>query len=191
MLGKAVVFSLCLALLWVWETVPATAQSLPDPPPRDRQTVGPFPETEWTDEHRALGMADEKTRRVAQSPEASGWTDEERTLLQLADELDINSSVTQHDCETLILRIGWNCQAVYEWTKHVGTVERARDHGVDLVTVAEGPTSPGANADDALLLSVVDELYQQAVVSDTTWAALIARYDLAETMSVVYTPSSY
>ena len=80
MLGKAVVFSLCLALLWVWETVPATAQSLPDPPPRDRQTVGPFPETEWTDEHRALGMADEKTRRVAQSPEASGWTDEERTL---------------------------------------------------------------------------------------------------------------
>ena len=101
------------------------------------------------------------------------------------------SPLTPHDRETLILRIGWNCQAVYEWAKHVGTVGRARDHGVDPVTVAEGPTSPGANADEALLLRVVDELYQQAVVSDTTWAALIARYDLVETMSVVYTPSSY
>lgn len=101
------------------------------------------------------------------------------------------SPLQPRDREMLILRIGWNCQAEYEWAKHVGTVGRARDRGVDPVAVAEGPEAPGASGADATLLRVVDELYQDAMVSDTTWAALTARYGLVEAMSVVYTPSSY
>ena len=101
------------------------------------------------------------------------------------------SPLSPRDRETLILRIGWNCQAEYEWAKHVGSVGRARDHGVDPVAVAEGPEAPGANPDDALLLGMVDELYRDATVSDATWTALTDRYDLVETMSAVYTPSSY
>ena len=34
--------------------------------------------------------------------------------------------LTPHDRELLILRMGWNTQAVYEWAKHVGSVGRAR-----------------------------------------------------------------
>ena len=101
------------------------------------------------------------------------------------------SPLSPRDRETLILRIGWNCQAEYEWAKHVGSVGRARDHGVDPLTVAEGPEAPGANPDDALLLGMVDELYRDATVSDATWTALTDRYDLVEAMSAVYTPSSY
>ena len=101
------------------------------------------------------------------------------------------SPLTPHDREILILRIGWNCQAVYEWAKHVGTVGRARDHGVDPVAVAKGPDDPGADPFDATLLRVVDELYQDAIVSDETWSALTAEYDTVEAMSAVYTPSSY
>ena len=59
------------------------------------------------------------------------------------------------------------------------------------MAVAEGPDAPGASGADATLLRVVDELYQDAMVSDATWAALTARYGLVEAMSVVYTPSSY
>ena len=101
------------------------------------------------------------------------------------------SPLQPRDREILILRIGWNCQAEYEWAKHVGTVGRARDHGVNPVAVAAGPDAPGASGADATLLRVVDELYQDAMVSDATWAALTARYGLVEAMSVVYTPSSY
>ena len=101
------------------------------------------------------------------------------------------SPLTPHDREILILRIGWDCQAVYEWAKHVGTVGRARDHGVDPVAVAKGPDAPDASAFDATLLRVVDELYQHAFVSDETWRALTADYDTVEAMSAVYTPSSY
>ena len=101
------------------------------------------------------------------------------------------SPLTPHDREILILRIGWNCQAVYEWAKHVGTVGRARDHGVDPRAVALGPDAPDAGGREALLLRVVDELYQSAMISDETWRALTAQYDTAEAMSAVYTPSSY
>ena len=73
----------------------------------------------------------------------------------------------------------------------MGTVGRARDHGVDPVAVARGPEAQGSRTFDATLLRVVDELYQDTVVSDETWAALRARYDLEETMAAVYTPSSY
>ena len=101
------------------------------------------------------------------------------------------SPLTPHDREILILRIGWDCQAVYEWAKHVGTVGRARYHGVDPRAVALGPDEPGAGAFEATLLRLVDELYQTANVSDETWDALTARYDTVEAMSAVYTPSSY
>lgn len=101
------------------------------------------------------------------------------------------SPLSPRDREILILRIGWNCQAEYEWAKHVGTVGRARDHGVDPVAVAEGPAAHDSDTFDATLLRVVDELYQDSIVSDQTWAALGAGYDLVQTMSAVYTPSSY
>lgn len=101
------------------------------------------------------------------------------------------SPLSPRDREILILRIGWDCQAVYEWAKHVGTVGRARDHGVDPVAVAQGPDAPGAAAFDATLLRLVDELYRNATVSDATWNALTAEYDTVAAMSAVYTPSSY
>ena len=96
------------------------------------------------------------------------------------------SPLSPRDRELLILRIGWNCQAVYEWARHVG---RAPD--LDPLLVAEGPEGPRASAFDATLLRVVDELYQNAIVSDDTWNALTNRYDLVEAMSAVYTPNSY
>ncbi len=54
------------------------------------------------------------------------------------------SALSPHDRETLILRIGWDCQSEYEWSKHVGSVGHARDHGVDPALVAAGPAAPAS-----------------------------------------------
>src|SRR5206468_1265746 len=48
------------------------------------------------------------------------------------------SKLTPHQREMLILRMGWNCRAEYEWAKHVGSVGRARDQGLDPPKIAEG-----------------------------------------------------
>ncbi len=101
------------------------------------------------------------------------------------------SPLLPHDRELLILRIGWNCQAVYEWAKHVGTVGRARDHGLEPRNVALGSEAEGWEPFHVTLLDVADELYRDAMVSDSTWAALTAGYDTRETISALMTVSNY
>lgn len=101
------------------------------------------------------------------------------------------SPLTPHNRELLILRIGWNCQAEYEWAKHVGSVGRARDHGLDPERIAAGPEARGWQPFEVALLHAADELYRDAIVSDATWDALAERYDTREMMSVVLTVSNY
>ena len=101
------------------------------------------------------------------------------------------SPLTPHDRELLILRIGWNCQAEYEWAKHVGSVGRARDHGLEPRRVAEGPDAPGWEPHEVALLVAADEMYRDAMVSDDTWRALASHYNSHEMMSIVMTVATY
>ena len=101
------------------------------------------------------------------------------------------SPLTDHDRELLILRIGWNCQAEYEWAKHVGSVGRARDHGLEPRRIAEGPGADGWSPFSVTLLTFADELYRDAMVSDETWAAITAEFDTRETIAGLMTVSNY
>ena len=93
--------------------------------------------------------------------------------------------------ELLILRIGWNSQSEYEWAQHVGSVGRAREHGLDPVKIAQGPTAPGWDPFEQMLLRAVDELYRDCVISDQTWNALAARFDTTMMMNVIITAANY
>ena len=101
------------------------------------------------------------------------------------------SGLTPHDRELLILRTGWNAQAVYEWAKHVGSVGRARDHGLDPEWIAQGLDAPGWNGTEQLLIQAADEMYRDTTVSDETWEALAAEYSTHELISIVATASNY
>ena len=101
------------------------------------------------------------------------------------------SPLTDHDRELLILRIGWNTQAEYEWAKHVGSVGRARDHGLEPLRIAEGPGADGWSPFSVTLLTFADELYSDAMVSDETWAAITAGFNTRETIAALMTVSNY
>ena len=101
------------------------------------------------------------------------------------------SPLTDHDRELLILRIGWNCQAEYEWAKHVGSVGRARDHGLEPRNIAEGPGADGWSPFSATLLTFADELYRDAMISDETWATITAEFDTRATIAALMTVSTY
>ena len=100
------------------------------------------------------------------------------------------SPLTPYFRELLILRIGWNCQAVYEWAKHVGSVGRARDHGLEPRRIAMGQDA-GWDEFEAAHVRAADEIYRDGIIADDTWEALSARYDTREMMSVVMTVANY
>lgn len=95
------------------------------------------------------------------------------------------------DRELLILRIGWNSQAEYEWSEHVGPVGGARKMGVPVDRIPLGPEAPGWDPFEAALLRFVDEMYRDSVVSDRTWNALKERYDDRMMIDATITPANY
>ena len=96
-----------------------------------------------------------------------------------------------HDRELLILRTGWNTQAVYEWAKHVGSVGRARDHGLSPLWIAQGADASGWNANELALIEAANEMYRDTIISDDTWRDLSARYDTHQMMSIAATVARY
>ena len=101
------------------------------------------------------------------------------------------SRLTPHDRELLILRTGWNAGSVYEWAKHVGSVGRARDHGLDPVWIAQGRDQSGWNANELALIDAANEMFRDSMISDETWADLSARYDAHQMMSIALTAARY
>jgi alkylhydroperoxidase family enzyme len=101
------------------------------------------------------------------------------------------SKLTPHQREMLILRMGWNCRAEYEWAKHVGSVGRAREQGLEPKLIAEGPSAAGWDPLEKAILRASDELYRDAVVSDATWSALSEKFDTGLMMSAIFTTSDY
>ena len=127
------------------------------------------------------------SRTLRQHPElAEQWYANPRYILD-----PDASRLTPHDRELLILRTGWNAQSVYEWAKHVGSVGRARDHGLDPVWIAQGRDQAGWDDNSLALITAADEMYRDTAISDETWADLSERYDTHQMMSIVWTTARY
>ena len=94
------------------------------------------------------------------------------------------------DRELLILRIGWLNQAAYEWQQHVRIALRSGISAAEIERVKEGPGA-GWNAQEAALLQAADDLFENSVVSDATWAALATLYSTEQMMDAVFTVGQY
>jgi 4-carboxymuconolactone decarboxylase len=92
--------------------------------------------------------------------------------------------------ELLILRIGWLNQSEYEWAQHVEIAKRGGITEAEIERVKQGPGA-GWNAHEAALLQAADDLFENSVVSDRTWAALQANYSTEQMIDVVFTIGQY
>ena len=92
--------------------------------------------------------------------------------------------------ELLILRIGWLNQAEYEWAQHVEIARRSGISTEEIERIKRGPGS-GWNVFEAALIQAVDDLYENSVVSDQTWATLAANLSLQQLMDLVFTVGQY
>jgi 4-carboxymuconolactone decarboxylase len=101
------------------------------------------------------------------------------------------NSLSPRDRELLILRIGWLCNAEYEWAQHIRLGKKAGLTDYDIRRITEGPTAAGLADHDRLLLLAVDELRDDAMISDATWTQLAKDYSRQQMMDVVFTVGQY
>jgi alkylhydroperoxidase family enzyme len=101
------------------------------------------------------------------------------------------SSLPVRERELVILRIGYLCQAGYEWGQHVQIARQAGMSDDEIRTAKTGPETPGLSELDRLLLRATDELHADAHVTDATWAGLSEHLTTQQLMDMVFTVGQY
>lgn len=154
--------------------------------------IAPLAEQEWSREQREL-LAVVTRGKPAQNVFATlvrhpklfkRWTPFGGHLL-------FASSLAPRQRELLILRAAWLTRAEYEWGQHVEIAKRAGLGEADIARVASGPDATGWAEDEAALLRAADELWEDACLSDSSWAALSRRLSETQLMDLVFTVGAY
>jgi alkylhydroperoxidase family enzyme len=114
-----------------------------------------------------------------------------RRWMVFANHVLAKSTLPARERELVILRIGYLCQAGYEWGQHVeiGRVAGLTDD--EIRRIQAGPADPAWSDLDRALLAATDELHADSFVTDTTWEALAARLTTEQMMDVVFAVGQY
>jgi 4-carboxymuconolactone decarboxylase len=93
--------------------------------------------------------------------------------------------------ELVILRVGWNCQSVYEFGQHtiIGIREGLTEEEVSALTLPVGEHT--WSQDDANLIAMADDLCTEDCVSESTWARLATRWTEPELLELVMVAGMY
>ena len=157
--------------------------------------VEPLPESEWSEEVRAELEPSRAGVGLPKPPNVLATIARHPKLLKrwnvFGNHILFKSTLSARHREILILRIGWLCQAEYEWGQHVRIGKRAGLTDDEIARIKEGPDAAGWDPFEALLLRATDELHADSFIGDATWNALAARYDTQELMDLVFTVGQY
>ena len=93
--------------------------------------------------------------------------------------------------EIVILRVGWNCQSVYEFGQHTVIGQRVGLTMVEIVELTKQSTEHQWSARDRALIAMSDELCADNCVSTTTWEELQAFWNEAELVELVMVAGTY
>jgi alkylhydroperoxidase family enzyme len=114
------------------------------------------------------------------------WTPLGRTLLNA-------STLPARDREIIMLRMGWLCQAEYEWAQHarIATADNIGMTDEEVRNIAVGVDAGNWSDWEKTLITMVDELRYETMISDSTWKKLNAKYSKQETMDALFTAAQY
>ncbi|WP_419842937.1 carboxymuconolactone decarboxylase family protein [Candidatus Poriferisodalis sp.] len=99
--------------------------------------------------------------------------------------------LSRRNVEIAVLRMGWNCQSVYEFGQHT-LIARAEVMSAEEIYLVTRPIVEGRwTAAEAALLQVVDDLYSDDCVSDATWAEAVRWFSGAEMVHLVAAAGCY
>jgi len=93
--------------------------------------------------------------------------------------------------EIVILRVGWNARAAYEFGQHtlIGRDCGLTDH--EIAALTHPPDDHEWSDADLDLIAMADELTDRDCVSDVTWARLAERWNEAELVELLLVAGMY
>jgi len=100
------------------------------------------------------------------------------------------STLNAREREIAILRIGWLCQAGYEWGQHVVIGKAAGISDAEIENIKQGSQADWSTH-EALIITAADELHSDAFITDDTWAGLKETYSDQQMMDLVFTIGQY
>ena len=93
--------------------------------------------------------------------------------------------------ELVILRIGWNAQAKYEFGQHTIIGRQAGLTNDEITALTKTLGAHGWSDDDATLIAMSDELTDDDCVTDATWERLGNRWSEAELVELLIVAGFY
>ena len=114
-----------------------------------------------------------------------------RRWLVFGNHVLFKSTLPPRERELIILRIGWLCEAEYEWAQHVLIGKEAGLTAEEIDRIKAGPNARGWSEADKLLLQATDELRKDAFITDATWNGLCQHFDKKQLMDVVFAVGQY
>lgn len=158
----------------------------------DEPRIAALTDDEWSEEAREIlapfvrqGRVFNIFRTLANHPDLM------RRWLVFANHVLGKSTLAPRERELVILRIGYLCQAGYEWGQHVLIAREAGMTDAEIRSARTGPSTPGLSDLDRLLLQATDELHADAHITDATWQALAALLTPQQMMDLVFTVGQY
>ncbi len=97
----------------------------------------------------------------------------------------------ERERELVILRIGWNAQAVYEFGQHTVIGRRCGLTDDEITALTQEPAAHDWGDGDLALIALADELHADDCVSDATWADLAQRWSEAELVELLVVAGFY
>lgn len=99
--------------------------------------------------------------------------------------------IPEREREIVILRIGWNARAVYEFGQHTVIGRRCGLSDEEITALTRAPDEHEWSDDDRTLIAMADDLSTDDCVSDATWAALSTRWSDAELVELLVVAGFY
>ena len=149
--------------------------------------IPPLPKEAWSDEVRALLPSDRSplnifTTLVRHPSLFKRWTVFGGYILS-------RSSLPARERELLILRTGYRCNSPYEFHQHTRIGLEAGLTQDEIKRLTQPPA--GWSAQDTVLLQAADELHDDQMITDETWAKLREVWNEKQLIDILFTVGQY
>ena len=102
-----------------------------------------------------------------------------------------DSSLEPRLREILIMRVGWNTECEYQWGQHVRMSLPAGLTAEDHERIKEGAAAQGWSELESALITAVDELLSDTMISDETFTVLARHLNTEQITDAIFTVGHY